>query len=84
MEGAIAGGLGGQEPADILGDPVFLHVHPDHPLGLALERMGASGHKAVPVVSRADVRELLGVLTLDDILKTYGVRKPDDQWGERG
>ena len=84
MESAIAGGWGGQEPADILGDPVFLHVHPDHPLGLALERMGASGHKALPVVSRADVRELLGVLTLDDILKTYGVRKPDEEWGERG
>jgi CIC family chloride channel protein len=49
------------------------HVHPDHSLSLALERMGASGLKVLPVVSRANVRELLGIVILDDILDAYGV-----------
>ena len=49
------------------------HVHPDHGLHLALDRIGASGLQAIPVVSRANVRELLGVIVLDDILRAYGV-----------
>jgi CIC family chloride channel protein len=51
------------------------HVHPDHSLSLALERMGSSGLNVLPVVSRANVRQLIGVIVLDDILKTYGVAK---------
>jgi CBS domain-containing protein len=35
--------------------------------------MGASGLKVLPVVSRANVRELLGIVVLDDILDAYGV-----------
>jgi CBS domain-containing protein len=49
------------------------HVHPDHSLSLALERLGASHLDALPVVSRANVRELLGVVTLQDILAWFGV-----------
>jgi CIC family chloride channel protein len=49
------------------------HVHPDHGLHLALDRIGASGLQAIPVVSRGNVRELLGVIVLDDILRAYGV-----------
>jgi CBS domain-containing protein len=37
--------------------------------------MGKSGCNVVPVVSRADVRQLAGVVTLDDILKAYGIAK---------
>jgi CIC family chloride channel protein len=51
------------------------HVHPDHSLSLALERMGSSGLHVLPVVSRADIRQLLGVVALDDILAAYGVGK---------
>jgi hypothetical protein len=29
----------------------------------------------LPVVSRANVRQLLGIVVLDDILKAYGVAK---------
>jgi len=52
------------------------HVHPDHSLGIALERMGAAGIRTLPVVSRANVRELIGVVTLDDVLNAYGVHEP--------
>jgi hypothetical protein len=32
----------------------------------------------LPVVSRANVRELVGVVALSDILKTFGLAKPAD------
>ena len=51
------------------------HIHPDHSLSLALERMGTSGLNVLPVVSRANVRRLIGIITLDDILNAYGVAK---------
>ena len=44
-------------------------------MSMALERMGASGLNVLPVVSRANVRQLLGIIVLDDILNAYGVRK---------
>jgi CIC family chloride channel protein len=49
------------------------HVHIDHPLHVALDRMGASQLDLLPVVSRANVRQLRGVVTLEDILADYGV-----------
>jgi len=49
------------------------HVHPDHSLSLALERMGATGVNVLPVVSRADVRQLMAIVTLEAILQAYGV-----------
>jgi CBS domain-containing protein len=52
---------------------VFPHVHGDQPLGLALARMGDSGHNVLPVVSRANARLMVGVIALTDVLKSYGV-----------
>jgi hypothetical protein len=37
--------------------------------------MGASGLNVLPVVSRASVRQLMGIVVLDDILHAYGVAK---------
>ncbi|MGA3053734.1 MAG: chloride channel protein [Candidatus Korobacteraceae bacterium] len=55
---------------------VFPHVHPDQGLDLALERMGANQIEVLPVVSRADVHKLEGVVTLQDVLDSYGVNIP--------
>jgi|SRR5579863_4149196 len=55
------------------------HLHPDHSLSLALERMGTSGLNVLPVVSRANVRQLIGIVILDDILAAYGVVKRGGQ-----
>ncbi len=55
---------------------VFPHVHPDQGLDLALERMGANQIEVLPVVSRADVHKLEGVVTLQDVLDSYGVNMP--------
>jgi len=53
------------------------HVHPDHSLSVALERMGTSRLNILPVVSRANVRQLIGIIALADILDAYGVAKRD-------
>jgi CIC family chloride channel protein len=62
------------------------HVHPDHSLSLAMERMGTSGVNVLPVVSRANVHQLVGIVALDDILNTYGVSKHHaaDEEGVKG
>jgi chloride channel protein, CIC family len=54
---------------------VFPHVHSDQGLDLALERMGANQIEILPVVSRADVHKLEGVVTLRDALAAYGVNR---------
>jgi len=43
--------------------------------GLLQGRMGAAGEKVLPVVSRANVQRLVGVVTLADVLATLGVAK---------
>ena len=52
---------------------VFPHVHPDQGLDLALERMGANQIDILPVVNRADIHKLEGIVTLRDVLGSYGV-----------
>jgi CIC family chloride channel protein len=54
---------------------VFPHVHADQGLDLALERMGANQIEILPVVNRADVHKLEGVVTLRDVLDAYGVNR---------
>jgi CIC family chloride channel protein len=56
----------------VLGDD-FPHVHEDHPLHVALERMGATQLDILPVVSRADIHKLQGIVVLQDVLAAYGV-----------
>jgi CIC family chloride channel protein len=51
----------------------FPHLHTDHSLDVALDRFGASHLELLPVVSRANLHELLGVLRLQDVLAAYGV-----------
>lgn len=81
----IASGIAGGRGMAVVGDLIdtvddagaeedaIPHVHPDHPLGLALSRMGETRHTVLPVVSRANVRTLLGIVTLSDVLDAYGV-----------
>jgi len=52
---------------------VFPHVHADQGIDLALERMGAHHIEILPVVNRADVHKLEGMVTLRDVLDAYGV-----------
>ena len=54
---------------------VFPHIHTDQGLDLALERMGANNLDILPVVNRANVHQLEGVVTLKDVLEAYGVHR---------
>jgi CIC family chloride channel protein len=58
---------------DLMVGPVFPHMHADQGLDLALERMGSNQIDILPVVSRANVHELAGIVTLQDVLTAYGV-----------
>jgi len=80
LEEAAAGGLSNSKLIDLMPDQRFPHLHSDQSLTVALERMGAAGLDALPVVSRADVRKLEGIVALQDVLKFYGLaaQKTDD------
>jgi CIC family chloride channel protein len=71
---AAGEGSAGKPLRELVGASGFPHVHVDHSLHQALDRMGASQLDLLPVVSRANVHELRGVVTLEDILAEYGVR----------
>jgi CIC family chloride channel protein len=47
-------------------------VHPDQSLETALRLFGR--RRTLPVVSRRDLMSVVGTLTLDDVLKAYGVK----------
>jgi CIC family chloride channel protein len=51
----------------------FPHVHPDDTLDTAMRRMARYGLKALPVVSRTNIRDLRAVISLQDILVAYGL-----------
>ena len=93
LEIAVTQGRGDQRLAGLIKDrhaapdqrPGTLpHLHPDHNLTLALERLGTLQQEVLPVVSRDNVRELLGVVTLVDVLKSYGVAPTPSDWRPRG
>jgi len=58
---------------DLMAQPIFPHIHTDQGLNLALERMGSNQIDLLPVVSRADIHQLVGIITLADVLDAYGV-----------
>jgi len=60
--------------SDIVGAHDFPHVHTDQGLDLALELMGTNQIDILPVVSRADVHKLEGIVTLREVLDSYGVQ----------
>jgi CIC family chloride channel protein len=67
-------GLSGKRLREIVGESDdFPHVHADHPLYAVLDRMGASQLDLLPVVNRANLHHLEGVVTLEDVLAVYGV-----------
>ncbi len=54
-------------------DLAFPHIYADDPLDTALRRMAQAQVKVLPVVSRTNMHELRGVISLRDILAAYGV-----------
>jgi CIC family chloride channel protein len=67
----------GKKLGDLVNPLAFPHVHLDQGLDLALERMGTNRIEILPVVSRANVHKLEGIVTLHDVLDAYGVPRTD-------
>jgi chloride channel protein, CIC family len=74
IEQALAKGETKKALRDLIDARDFPHVHADHPLYVALERMGTAKLDLLPVVSRADIHYLIGVVVLADVLNSYGVK----------
>jgi CIC family chloride channel protein len=70
---AVDDGKAEQTLLSLLDTLEFPHVHTDHALHLALERMSGAHIDILPVVNRADVHKLEGIVTLRDVLDSYGV-----------
>lgn len=60
-------------PIDLLIEATFPHVHPDHPLDVAMRRIAETKLPVLPVVSRTNVRDLKGTISMQDILDTYAI-----------
>jgi chloride channel protein, CIC family len=73
LQQAATAGSETKQLTELLGGADIPHLHVDHPLSLALERMGACQVNALPVVNRANIHKLEGMVTLKDVLALYGV-----------
>ena len=62
-----------KQVAELLDGRDFPHLHADQSLHMALERMGQAGLDLLPVVSRADVHKLEGIVLLSDVLDSYRI-----------
>ena len=72
---------GDKQLGEILDPLAFPHVHSDQALDLALERMGVNQIELLPVVSRADVHDLKGIVMLQDVLDAYGISRTASNFG---
>jgi CIC family chloride channel protein len=77
LEREVAEGADAKQLDELVDAGDFPHVHPDQGLDFALDRMGANQVEILPVVSRADVHKLDGIVTLRDVLDSYGVSPTD-------
>ena len=78
LQVSASDGAPSKKVGDLAPKREFPHVHTDQSFDLALARMGSAHTDLLPVVSRANVHELLGVVRLHDVLKAYGL----DEKGE--
>jgi CIC family chloride channel protein len=79
LERAVADGKSEERLADLVESVHVPHLHTDHALHLALERMSKHHLDILPVVNRADIHKLEGVVTLPDLLEAYGINRMGSQ-----
>jgi len=73
LECAFVDGKREQPLATIVESLHVPHLHADHALHLALDRLSKYHLDVLPVVSRADIHKLEGVITLSAVLDAYGI-----------
>src|SRR5208283_499630 len=87
LDGAIAEGQGERSLGQLVPAPdperltaeEFPHVHADHSLDSAMRRLAETGLKVLPVVSRTNIRELKGTISMQDILAAYAMGKVEEE-----
>lgn len=75
-------GASAKKVRDLIKEPEFPHVHADQSFDHALSGMGCAHTDLLPVVSRANVHELLGVVRFHDVLQSYGLNEKGQDWEE--
>ncbi len=81
LETAVSQGAANRPLAQILSPGTgwsaedFPHVHADHSLDIALQRMGAMHLDVLPVVRRDNPRRLVGIVTLAGVLHAFGIER---------
>jgi len=73
LERTVANGKKDLLLKDVVETQLVPHLHKDQALHLALERMSREHVDLLPVVHRADIHRLEGVVTLADVLNAYGI-----------
>jgi CBS domain-containing protein len=76
LQQAMAEGRGA-ETIGAIADADLVHVHPDHPVELVLDRFSGSGGM-LPVVSRGNTRQVEGVVTLETIASGFDFRQQNE------
>lgn len=71
LERAVAAGNGETPVADLAVDD-FAHVHPDHAIDVVLDRFGRNPGDLLPVLNRANVRAVDGVITRETLMRVFG------------
>jgi len=87
LDRAIAEGQGEHTLAQLVSAPhpdrltaeEFPHLHADHSLDSAMRRLAETHLKVLPVVSRTNVRELKGTISMEDILAAYAMGEVDQE-----
>src|SRR5215471_2895065 len=69
LQRMLSEGKGATKLASLLPPDLIPYLHPDHPLDTALRYVDR--WPLVPVVNRADFRQLEGIITQQDVLKRY-------------
>ena len=64
---------------DMLAADHFPHVHADHTLDFTARRLAETGLKILPVVSRTNIREMQGTISMDGIVAAYATGKVEPE-----
>jgi CIC family chloride channel protein len=87
LDRAVKEGQGGRTVGQLvpapdperLGAEEFPHLHADQSLDIAMRRLAETGLKVLPVVSRTNLRELKGTISMQDILAAYAMGKVEEE-----
>lgn len=67
LRDALSAGRGA-ESVGAVAEPTAVHAHPDHPIDVLVERL-AHSNGVLPIVSRADAKMVLGIVTVERIMR---------------